>query len=251
MGLVETEGLVLRTYPLSDADKIFVALTKDDGLVRGVAKGAKRMKSRFGSGLEPFTVVHLSYFRKDERELVTLSHTELVTSYFSIASEPAFLGTFSQAAELLQAFAPPHDPNERLYNMTKVCLEAAADDPESLEPVYAYFRIWLLKLGGFLPQWDRCAECSVEISQADRAALQSDFGVLCGNCRGRGRIRELMAGERDLYRYAQRTSPGKFKEAAASTPEGLDGLSEILGRMIARILNKEIEPGKAIRNTTV
>lgn len=251
MGLVETEGLVLRTYPLSDADKIFVALTKDDGLVRGVAKGAKRMKSRFGSGLEPFTVVQLGYFRKEERELVTLSHTELVRSYFGIASEPAFLGTFSQAAELLQAFAPPHDPNERLYNMTKVCLEAAAADPESLESVYAYFRIWMLKLGGFLPQWERCAECSAEIPRGESAALQADFGVLCGNCRGRGRVRDVSAGERDLYLCAQRTSPEKFKAAGGDSAEGLQELSETLGRMISRILNREVEPGKASRNAAV
>ncbi len=69
MGLVETEGMILKTYSLAEADKIIVLLTQNEGLVRGVAKGAKRLKSRFGGGLEPFSIVNLTYFQKEEREL--------------------------------------------------------------------------------------------------------------------------------------------------------------------------------------
>ena len=72
MGLVETEGLVLKSYGLAEADKIVVLLTEKQGLVRGVAKGAKRLKSRFGGGLEPLTVVQTEYHQKDERELVSI-----------------------------------------------------------------------------------------------------------------------------------------------------------------------------------
>ena len=56
MSLLETEGLVLKTYNLAEADRIVVFLTHGHGLVRGVAKGAKRLKSKFGSSLEPYTV---------------------------------------------------------------------------------------------------------------------------------------------------------------------------------------------------
>ncbi len=59
MGLIETEGLILKSYSLAEADKIVVLLTQDEGLVRGVAKGAKRLKSRFGGGLEPFSIVQI------------------------------------------------------------------------------------------------------------------------------------------------------------------------------------------------
>ena len=54
MSLIETESIILRSYNLAEADKIVVLLTRDHGVVRGVAKGAKRLKSKFGSGLEPF-----------------------------------------------------------------------------------------------------------------------------------------------------------------------------------------------------
>ncbi len=67
MGLVDTEGIILKTYSLAEADKIVVLLTQNEGLVRGVAKGAKRLKSRFGGGLEPFSIISISYFQKEER----------------------------------------------------------------------------------------------------------------------------------------------------------------------------------------
>ena len=135
MGLVETEGIILKSYSLAEADKIVVLLTQNEGLVRGVAKGAKRLKSRFGGGLEPFSIVNLTYFQKEERELVSISQIELIQSYFESASDPLFLQKFSYLVDLLTEFAPPHDPNETLYRMAKVCLETAAQIPESLESI--------------------------------------------------------------------------------------------------------------------
>ena len=144
MGLVETEGLVLRCYNLSDADKIVVALTETEGLIRGVAKGAKRLKSKFGGSLEPFSVVRLAYFQKEEIELVTIRDIELKKSSFTDAGEPEFLQKFSYLVDLLGKFAPPHDPNERLYNMSKICLETGAKEHEDLDSIALYFEYWVL-----------------------------------------------------------------------------------------------------------
>src|SRR3954471_24243642 len=99
MPLIETEGLVLKSYNLAESDRIDVLLTREHGVVRAVAKGAKRLKSKFGSGLEPFSVVQATYFQKETVELVSLQKTDLITSNFDAASEPAFLQKFSYLAE--------------------------------------------------------------------------------------------------------------------------------------------------------
>ena len=239
MGLVETEALVLRTYPLSDADKIVVALTLDEGLIRGVAKGAKRLKSRFGSGLEPFSVIRLSYYKKEERELVTIAAVDLESSYFGIASDPDFLKSFSYAAELLSSFAPPHEKNERLYRMTRVCLEAAAGECDHTA-VIMYFEIWLLKLGGFLPSWERCTRCGKELAPGETVSLEADFAVSCGGCTPRGGIQTIRPEQRKAFLYAQRTSPQKFDEYAQGAQGEVETVSAVLRKMIARILNREV-----------
>ena len=78
MGLVETQAIVLQTFKLADADKIVLCMTEKAGLVRGVARGARRLKSRFGASLEPSTLIQLTFFEKETRELVTIKSAEIV-----------------------------------------------------------------------------------------------------------------------------------------------------------------------------
>src|SRR5260221_444854 len=51
MPIYTSDALILRTYKLGEADRIVVFLTRDRGKKRGVAKGARRAKSRFGGGV--------------------------------------------------------------------------------------------------------------------------------------------------------------------------------------------------------
>jgi DNA repair protein RecO (recombination protein O) len=239
MGLVETEGLILKTYSLAEADKIVVLLTQSEGLVRGVAKGAKRLKSRFGGGLEPFSIINISYFQKEERELVSIGRVELLKSFFEAAGEPKFLQKFAYLAELLLEFAPPHDPNERLYRMAKVCLETAAANPESLDGIGLYFELWTLKLGGYLPDWSRCENCRRAIGGTEIVGLQINFHVLCGQCH-LNRNRWLVSPEqRKLFYDAQKVSPTKFVALTESKGDDIREVSAILRRIISNILGRE------------
>ena len=87
MGIVETKAVVIQTFKLADADKIAVCMTEKAGLIRGVARGARRLKSKFGASLEPFTLIRLTYFEKESRELVTIKESEILKSYFGAAKD--------------------------------------------------------------------------------------------------------------------------------------------------------------------
>ena len=80
MALVNTDAIELRTYNLAEADRIAVCLTRSAGLVRAVAKGARKMKSRFGAALEPFTLIRLAFYERENRELVSISSAEILTN---------------------------------------------------------------------------------------------------------------------------------------------------------------------------
>ena len=71
MPLHDDQAFVLRTYKLAEADKICVLMTRRSGKIRGIAYGAQKMRSRFGSSLEPLTEISLTYFAKEGRELVS------------------------------------------------------------------------------------------------------------------------------------------------------------------------------------
>lgn len=239
MPLIETEALVLKSYSLAEADKIVVFLTQTDGLVRGVARGAKRLKSRFGSSFEPFTILNLTVFQKEERELVSIREIELVKTFFEFASDPPALQKIAYLSELLTEFAPPHEPNERLYRMSKICIETAAEIPGSFEAVVMYFEVWILRLGGYLPDWSRCERCKIALQKNEPANLLSNFHLACRRCQKSRPEMEVSGTERELFLAAQKLAPVKFVELAPPFEKEIREISHTLKRLIAGVLGKD------------
>src|SRR5437763_5523683 len=91
MALVSTEAIVLRSYNLAEADRIVVCLTRGAGLVRAVARGARRMKSRFGAALEPFSFINLVFYEKENRELVIISKRKFLNQILILQTSPVWL----------------------------------------------------------------------------------------------------------------------------------------------------------------
>ena len=150
MPLYTADALVLRTYKLGEADRIVVFLTRDRGKKRGVAKGARRPRSRFTGALEPLTEVSVAYFEKERRELVGLNYAETRRSPLILGS-PDALGYVSYFAELLDEWAQEADADDRLYRLGAAMLDAlAAGAP--VEPLARYFEYWLLRLQGVYPE---------------------------------------------------------------------------------------------------
>jgi DNA repair protein RecO (recombination protein O) len=158
--LYTADALILRTYKLGEADRIVVFLTRDRGKKRGVAKGARRARSRFLGALEPLTEARVAYFEKERRELVGLNFAEPIRSPLAMAGsaeagrgvhEGQALGYVGYFAELLDEWAQHDDADERLYRLGASTLGAlAAGAP--VEPLARYFEYWLLRLQGVYPE---------------------------------------------------------------------------------------------------
>ena len=139
MPLYTTEAIILRTYKLGEADRIVVFLTRDRGKRRGVAQGARRMRSRFGGALEPLTRVEVTYFEKESRELVSLNYAEPLSSpLWSVRADA--LGHTGYFAELIDECALEGDADERLYRLGSSLIDAlAAGVP--IEALARYFEV--------------------------------------------------------------------------------------------------------------
>jgi DNA repair protein RecO (recombination protein O) len=167
--LYTADALVLRTYKLGEADRIVVFLTRDRGKKRGVAKGARRPRSRFTGALEPLTEVTVAYFEKERRELVGLNYAETRRSPLNLDSQDA-LGHVSYFAELLDEWAQEADADDRLYRLGASMLDAlSAGAP--VEPLARYFEYWLLRLQGVYP------ESQGSLSDAAKAFLAGSRAV--------------------------------------------------------------------------
>jgi DNA repair protein RecO (recombination protein O) len=146
-----SEALVLRTYPLKEADLVVSFLTRDQGKLRGVAKRARRPKNPFGAGLERLSHVRMAYFQRETRELVNLDSCELIRSQFGLVSDYWAGVALDYFAEVSEQLLPDAEPNERFFRLLLAVLDEL--QPESkLWRAVTYFSLWALRLAGWMPE---------------------------------------------------------------------------------------------------
>ncbi len=250
MPLYKTDALILRTYKLGEADRIVVFLTRDRGKKRGVASGARRPKSRFAGALEPLTRVGLSYYEREQRDLVRLSYAESQCSPL-LASRPDALSHVGYFAELIDEWAQEGDPNERLFRLGSSTLEAlAAGVPTG--PVARYFEYWLLRLQGVYPPHVACHRCGTALDgEPDGACLEPGAHVFtCHGCSGRGGGAEpgvtLSPGALSFLATAESMPPQRL----GTVPLGarVDRELEAIHRALMRLhLEKELRSTRVLR----
>jgi DNA repair protein RecO (recombination protein O) len=180
MPLYTAETLILRTYKLGEADRIVVFLTRDRGKRRGVAKGARRVRSKFLGALEPMTLGRVRYFEREHRDLVRLDEVEILRSAFAVADGEA-LGYLGYFAELIDEWAPEADPNEKLFRLGASIVEALTLGVP-VERVARYFEYWLLRLQGVYPPLGACPLCRAALSDEGAVFSPRERVFLCRRC---------------------------------------------------------------------
>lgn len=178
MPIKEDEGIVLRSIRVKEIDKIVSIFSREHGIVRGIAKGALKFNNRFGSSLEPLSHIKFIYYEREGRELFIIKTAELIKSYFEIQRNPKIFNGFSQMIELLEEFVPQKVKEEKIFRLLNACLSATSIGIE-IELILLYFKFWLLKISGLLPDLTKCKNCKRE---GGGFLSPSMDGIYCGEC---------------------------------------------------------------------
>lgn len=192
----ETEAIILKTFPLGEADRLVSFLGRTSGRVRGVAAGARRVKNRYGSTLEALSHVQIWYVEKETRELVRIQQCELLESFHKAQSNYELstgLAVISEAAELV---LPDHEAAEPMFRLILLAVREIERTGNWVLPL-TYFAFWTVRLGGWLPRFDRCSQCGEEFGTAAAYHAMWEPGLLCEKCRRPG-MRPLHLEARQL-----------------------------------------------------
>jgi|ERR1051326_2737186 DNA repair protein RecO (recombination protein O) len=146
-----SESFILRTYPFQEADLIVSFFTRDQGKLRGLARRARRPKGPFGSGLERLSHGNVTYFQKENRELVNINSAELIHSQFALASDYEASVALDYLAEVSDQMLPPGEVNERHFRLLIAVLDHLRAGG-GVWPAVSYFSLWAVRLAGFLPE---------------------------------------------------------------------------------------------------
>jgi DNA repair protein RecO (recombination protein O) len=177
MSLTESEAIVLRTYPLREADLLVTLFTRAEGKVRGVARAAKKSKRRFGGALEPMTYVRAFYDVRERQELVRLDSFEVIESPMANEVTYARAVALAHVAELVDELLPDREANDAIFRLTLSVLHAMKGS-EVWMPV-TYFELWLTRLVGFLPELTECIVCGRSLNGSPAYFHALADGLMC------------------------------------------------------------------------
>src|SRR6201987_5192095 len=157
MALRESEAIVLRTYPLREADLLVTLFTRLEGKVHGVARSAKRSKRRFGGALEPPTYVRAHYQDRERQELARLESCEVLDS--PLADEVSYprAVALGHVAELLDELLPDGETNDAVFRLA-LSVFGVFRGPDVSMPI-TYFELWMTRLMGYFPELSDCMVC--------------------------------------------------------------------------------------------
>lgn len=185
MAIVTTEGIVLKTHALGDTSRIVTVYTRDHGLRKFVAKGARKLPSRFGFALEPLSRSRFVFYLKPDRDLHLLSKAEVLDAVGSRLTELSRLAHAQAALELVDRLVWGEEPHARLYALLMQALDGCARAPVvTLPAVTLAFQLQLASELGYRPRLDQCAVDAQPVSQR-RAFSPARGGLLCDRCAAR------------------------------------------------------------------
>jgi DNA repair protein RecO (recombination protein O) len=192
----ETEAIILKTFPLGEADRLVSFFGRTSGRIRGVAGGARRIKNRYGSSLELLSHVQIWYVEKETRDLVRIQQCELLESFHKAQADYGLSTGLAVVSEIAERVLPEQEVAEPMFRLLLLTAREIERRGAWQLPL-AYFAYWTLKLGGWMPPLGRCASCGKKFG--DGPAFQSALfdGLHCGDCRKVG-MKPISAAGREL-----------------------------------------------------
>jgi DNA repair protein RecO (recombination protein O) len=181
--ILRTDGIVLRTYRMSESSRVAVLYTTRLGKVKAVARGARRPKSKFGASLEPFTEGTYVIYYKEGRDLQTLSEGDILRPFEGVKTDFDRLIHASAVAELADHLTMGEEPNPALYGAlleALTCLEGLPGDRS--ETAFWLFEVHAAEALGYRPHFDRCAVCGGDCRGRRVRFSPRLGGVICGDC---------------------------------------------------------------------
>ncbi len=245
MPLKEAEAIVLRTYPMREADLLVTLFTRREGKVRGVARSAMKSRKRFGGALEPLTLVRAYYEDREGRELARLDSCDVIRS--PLAAEVTYPRAVALAhvAELLDDLMPDREANDAVFRLAVATLGHLEGD--AIWMPLTYFDLWLTRLVGFMPELAECVKCGARFggnngpgAEAGRKAYFHALadGLRCGEHK-RVASSELTPESRRIAAEMFRSPLPKF--AGISWPKAVAAdLRKLLVQTLERHLDKNL-----------
>ena len=137
-----TDAINLKAYNLSESDKIIVMYSKDKGLIRGVAKGVKKPKSKLGARMD-LLVANTLMLHKG-KNLDTICQAEVLNTFNKTRQDIDKIFYSMYVTEVVNNFGLEEDPSsEVIYNLLYKALNTISSAQNKVEILIAVIKFQL------------------------------------------------------------------------------------------------------------
>jgi len=178
-----TEAINLKSYNLSEADKIIVMYSKDKGLIRGVAKGVKKPKSKLGARMD-LLVANTLMLHKG-RNLDTICQAEVLNTFYKTRQDMDKICYSMYVVEVVNNFGIEEDPcSQVIYNLLYKTLNAISTAQNKVEILLAVikFQLKMMIESGFSIELDKCLCCHKDVENETMYLVPMLGGIVCSDC---------------------------------------------------------------------
>jgi len=178
-----TDAINLKSYNLSESDKIIVMYSKEKGLIRGVAKGVKKPKSKLGARMD-LLVANTLMLHKG-RNLDTICQAEVLNSFYKTRQDMDKICYSMYITEVVNNFGVEGDPcSEKIYNLLYKALNTISGAQNKVEIFLAVikFQLKMMIETGFSIELDNCLCCHKKLENGTMFFVPSMGGIVCGEC---------------------------------------------------------------------
>ncbi len=235
MVVYNTEGIVLRTRNMGEADKVVTFYTKDHGKVTATARGVRRPRNRLLGPTQVFT--HGRYMLFKGRQLDTLSQGEIIYSHQKLREDLDDMAAAMYLTEVMDLFLEEGEPNPDLFQLLVTVLDLGTD--KRFDFALRVFELRLMALLGYEPQLQECIGCGLELGEP--AFFSPEGGVVCNGCRTQfTKARSITKGTRE---WMQRFLQWDLERVAILHPSRsvLDEIQTIMAAYIAFRLDRPLK----------
>lgn len=212
---LRVQAIVLRHADWGEADRLVTLYTREQGKLRAIAKGARKITSRKAGHLEPFTQVKLQLARG--RDLFIVTQADTLEAYLPLRDSLELTGYASYVVELLDRFVYEEEgTNPTLFRLLADTLKRLAGG-EDAWLVVRYYEIRLLDFVGFRPQLFECANCGREILPEDQFFSFMAGGVICPRC-GQG-LPNLTPISLETLKYLRHFQRSRYADVVRARPD--------------------------------
>ncbi|NLB73805.1 MAG: DNA repair protein RecO [Firmicutes bacterium] len=179
MALYTTEGIVLKTQNIGEADRICTIYSRGKGKARAVARGARRPRSRFVSSTQMFAYGDFQIFTG--KSLDGISQVELKESFPRLHDDLVKLAYASYVAELVSEMTEEGDGDQIVFDMLLAYMRVLS---ETSDPglVTVAFEIKFATILGYRPRLESCSECGSETLSREVYFNPEAGGIICNRC---------------------------------------------------------------------